>query len=239
MGSLVLVRHAQASFFDADYDVLCPIGEEQSRRLGDYWAALGLGFDEVYTGPRVRHRRTAELVGARLKQADLAWPEPVTREAFDEHSVDRLLRESVDSLCADHPHLGALAQAYAGAESRGEKQKTFQKLFEALVRLWCAGACAIPGADDWPTFRDGVCETLAGIVKRDPAGRRVAVFTSVGPISAALGWVLKCPDEVGLEMGWRLRNASLTEIVFTRGRVTLDGFNALPHLDQPELCTFR
>ena len=37
----------------------------------------------------------------------------------------------------------------------------------------------------------------------------------------------------------RLRNASLTEFVFTRDRITLDGFNAAPHLDEPRLGTYR
>jgi hypothetical protein len=65
------------------------------------------------------------------------------------------------------------------------------------------------------------------------------LFTSVGPISCALVWAIKCTELMGLEVGWRLRNASLTEIVFTRERATLDSFNALPHLAEPGLVTFR
>ena len=39
---------------------------------------------------------------------------------------------------------------------------------------------------------------------------------------------------------WRIRNASLTTFVFDgKGRVTLDGFNALPHLPDPSTWTFR
>ena len=42
-----------------------------------------------------------------------------------------------------------------------------------------------------------------------------------------------------LELSWRLRNCSLTEFVFTRGRVTLDSFNAVPHLGDAARWTYR
>ena len=34
MGTLVLVRHGQASFMAAEYDRLSPTGEAQARKLG-------------------------------------------------------------------------------------------------------------------------------------------------------------------------------------------------------------
>src|SRR5262245_33465157 len=61
MSVLVLARHGQASFLQSDYDKLSPLGEQQSRMLGSFWAAHGIRFDEVLSGPRVRQIRTAEL----------------------------------------------------------------------------------------------------------------------------------------------------------------------------------
>jgi len=72
MSVLTLVRHAQASFHAADYDALSPLGREQARLLGEYWARRGIDFDEVYCGPRVRQRHTAEIVGAAVTQAGRA-----------------------------------------------------------------------------------------------------------------------------------------------------------------------
>jgi broad specificity phosphatase PhoE len=241
MGSLVLVRHAQASFFSADYDQLSGKGQEQARRLGDYWASHEVGFDEVLTGPRARHRATAELVGERFERAGVAFPKMSVREALDEHAVDQLLRERdvMNGLCREHPHLVALVENYASARRPNEQQTGFQKLFEAVVRLWIQGACTIRGFAAWPEYRDRVWALLSGLAGDAPRGRRIALFTSVGPISCALMWALKCTELVGLEVGWRLRNASLTEIVFSSDRATLDSFNALPHLAEPELWTFR
>ena len=58
MGTLYLVRHGQASFGEADYDRLSPMGHQQSRRLGEYFAGQGLVFDAVITGTLRRHAET-------------------------------------------------------------------------------------------------------------------------------------------------------------------------------------
>jgi broad specificity phosphatase PhoE len=42
VGVILLVRHGQASFGGADYDVLSPSGERQARRLGAALAARGV-----------------------------------------------------------------------------------------------------------------------------------------------------------------------------------------------------
>jgi broad specificity phosphatase PhoE len=66
------------------------------------------------------------------------------------------------------------------------------------------------------------------------------VFTSGGFIGTAVQLALDGPpDRMALEMSWRIRNCALTEFVFTRERLTLDGFNAVPHLEKPELWTYR
>ena len=58
MGQLYLVRHAQASFGAADYDQLSTLGERQSLRLGEYFAAKGIVFEAAITGSLRRHAQT-------------------------------------------------------------------------------------------------------------------------------------------------------------------------------------
>ena len=62
MGIIHLVRHGQASFGAADYDVLSAEGEEQARLLG--LALAGLRPDRVVHGSLVRQRRTASIAAA-------------------------------------------------------------------------------------------------------------------------------------------------------------------------------
>jgi broad specificity phosphatase PhoE len=50
MGSIVLVRHAQGSFFSDDYDQLSPEGLRQADQLGEYWRAQSISFTEEKMG---------------------------------------------------------------------------------------------------------------------------------------------------------------------------------------------
>ena len=69
-------------------------------------------------------------------------------------------------------------------------------------------------------------------------GRRFA--TPARALSSRAQTVLKAPAAAALELNWRIRNASLTTLLFSGPRLSLDGFNALPHLaDRPDLVTFR
>jgi hypothetical protein len=67
----------------------------------------------------------------------------------------------------------------------------------------------------------------------------VAAFTSGGFIGVSVQLALSAPDRSGLEVNWRVRNCSLTGFLFSGGRLSLDTFNAIPHLDDPALRTFR
>jgi len=64
-------------------------------------------------------------------------------------------------------------------------------------------------------------------------------FTSGGVIGTVVALALDAPDRIALELNWRLCNCSLTRLLFTRDRLTLDEFNTVPHLHDPELWTYR
>jgi len=114
--------------------------------------------------------------------------------------------------------------------------RAFQKMFEPAMLNWLEGS--VDGAEPWPVFRDRVLRGLRRI-QDGPPRRRVVVFTSGGPIGVLVQTALKAPDQSFLEVNWRVRNCSLTEFVFSKGRLSLDSFNALPHLSSPSLQTFR
>jgi broad specificity phosphatase PhoE len=239
MGTLTLVRHGQASFFSENYDQLSPLGEQQARLLGEYWVRQGVHFDEVITGPRVRQIETAALVGEAFAKSGLPWPEPRFMPEFDEHQVDRLIKLAMPRIKASYPDIGVLHERYRAAELPRDKHRTFQRMFEQVVMLWVAGKIEAPEVESWPAFRDRVSTGLKGIFNGEARGRRVAAFTSVGAITVGLQLSLTCDDRAAFDLGWRVRNASVTEFVFSRDRLTMDGFNALAHLQDSQLWTFR
>jgi broad specificity phosphatase PhoE len=116
-------------------------------------------------------------------------------------------------------------------------------MFEALMNRWITGEFDSHEVESWHTFRDrvqrGLRRITSGAGPRPAKGCRVAAFTSGGPIGVAVQIALNAPDSAGLEVNWRVRNCSLTEFVFSGDRLSLDSFNALPHLDDPAMLTFR
>jgi broad specificity phosphatase PhoE len=60
MGTIYLVRHAQAAYGTDDYDRLTPTGFAQARLLGTYFGARQIHFDAVYMGELRRHVETLQ-----------------------------------------------------------------------------------------------------------------------------------------------------------------------------------
>jgi len=239
MGTLALVRHAQASFFSDNYDQLSPLGERQARMLGEHWLRQGVRFDEVITGPRVRQIETAALAGEAFTKAGLPWPKPTVLEELDEHQVDRLIKLALPVIVDTDPEIGPLHQNYTAAELPHDKQRTFQLMFERVVMLWVAGRVEAPGVESWLSFRERVARGFKRLTNGETRGRRVAAFSSVGAITVGLQIALDCGDRSAFDLGWRVRNCSVSDFVFSRNRLTMDSFNVLAHLQDPELRTFR
>lgn len=239
MSELILVRHGQANFLGEDYDRLSELGVEQSRRLGRYWAGRGAVFDAVYSGPRRRQVGTAAWVGEEMLAAGCAWPEPVVLDELDEYDGDGVLRVLAPLLAEGEERIGRLAEAHARASGEGERRRTFQHLFEAVTARWVRGEVASPEVESWADFVARVERGLQQAMSGEGKGRRIAVFTSGGPISVAVQRAVRAPSEMAIEFNWRILNASLTGVVFSGERLALDCFNALPHIDDPALRTYR
>jgi broad specificity phosphatase PhoE len=208
MSTLVLVRHAQARPFQPNSDSLSETGEQQAIRLGQYWREQGIRFDEVYSGAMRRHIQTAEGAGFTGFQ---------TLREFNEYDAEGILRAHPDwAPPTDNRHL--------------------QRMFDVALPQWITAKLEGPGLETWASFHQRVLTAFRRIIDDPGASRRVAVFTSAGPIGAILQMVLCAPEQTAIELHWRIRNCSLTELVFTRERVSLDSFNTTPHLSE---VTFR
>jgi broad specificity phosphatase PhoE len=180
MSILALVRHGQASFFADDYDVLSPVGAEQARRLGDYWARQGERFDEVYVGPRRRQQQTAELTGERVRAAGGPWPTPVMVPELDEYDLAGFLHRLVPELARRDRTFAELVESYRGRTEETERLRHFQRLFETLLVHWQTASTELPGVESWPAFHARVQRALRLLTERPGRGRRVAAFRPAG-----------------------------------------------------------
>jgi broad specificity phosphatase PhoE len=239
MSRLFLIRHGQASFLERNYDKLSPKGEQQSRALGEYWAGLKLTFDRVYTGPRVRQRETARIVGEAYRTAGLAWPEPAVLRSFDEFQAETVMERCLPELIETDAQIRTMNEAFRQAQTRPEQFKTFQRMFEVVIGRWAGGELPLGGVEPWPEFCSRVQSGLEQLSSNGSRGQQIAIFSSGGPVGVAMQRALGLSTEATLKAAWMVRNGAFSEFLFSAGRFTLSSYNATPHFTDPEMITHR
>ncbi len=239
MSTLTLVRHGQASLFEVDYDRLSPLGERQAAALGEYWARRGTVFDRAFSGPARRHLRTAELAGAACRRAGLAWPEPLVVPDLDEFPGEALTRRYLPPLAATNPRIGALDRDLRAARGRPEHARAIELLFRAFTTMWVRREFDASDVETWEMFEARVRRGLDQVRDHGAGGASVVVFSSAGPTAIAVQVAHGLHPLPTLELAWLVRNSACSEFLFSGDRFSLLGFNAVPHLADPALVTYR
>ena len=230
MSTLFLIRHGQASFGAADYDVLSDLGGRQAFALGGYWANIGQTLDALYVGPRRRHAGTAShfLAGARAREC--TYPEPQAVAGLDEYPAFALLRHWQPILKAEDPEFRAIWSA-----DHNDSRRTEQS-FHYIVGQWARGQLDTGELESFAAFRDRVRAAIGQIAAREGRKKTVAVVTSGGPICMAMQWALGLADDVAIRQSWVIANGSVSEFRYRDpSAITLVGFNDTAHLRAPSL----
>lgn len=243
-----LVRHGQASWGAADYDVLSELGRTQARITGETLARLGVRPDLMAAGRLNRQQDTAAALAAQLDAA----PPLTTIPAFDEFDGLSVIRPY---LAAGHgaslawaldpdgvdPNGGSDQDSAGSGQAGGARGDAYARLLIEAVRRWMSGEADEDYRESFPAFltrvRDGVdrVETLlrGAVGTPDPQ----AVVVSSGGVIAALAASLLLPDAdpvalgpVWLRLNWALANASLTRIRLTGSGRWLVTYNEHAHL---------
>jgi broad specificity phosphatase PhoE len=237
MSTLLLIRHGQAHAFEADSDRLTERGEAQAAVLGTHLLSLGVQFDEAHVGTLVRQRRTAEIVGEAFRKAGRHFPVLETNPAWNEYDAGGIVGTLLPEISARDARFGALVADFHGAAARADRNRYFQRMFEVLMDQWQEGTVTSATVEPFSTFHGRVRAALGDILSRG-GSRRLAVFTSGGPIGVCVQEVLEAPPRMAIRLNFRVKNGSLTEMVFSEGRVSLEYFNVVEHFE-PSLRTFR
>jgi broad specificity phosphatase PhoE len=239
MSQLTLVRHGQAAAFTANSDTLTDLGKRQAQALAEYWASRKIGFDEVYTGTLERQIETERIVGETMRSAGLTWPEPARDAGWNEYDAGGITGKLAPLLTERDPAFATLADDFQRNAQARDRNRYFQRMFEALMDRWVRGEVQAPGVEAFETFHARVRRARDAVLGKE-GSRRVAVFTSGGPIGVCVQLAVDAPPPSAVQLNWRVKNGSLTEIVFSSlQRMSLDNFNVLPHLDDPALQSFR
>lgn len=221
MAELVLVRHAQASFHAADYDCLSPLGERQSRWLGEWFAMRGLCFDVMVTGTLKRHRQT--LAGVQEGMAlDVDAP-TLALPGLDEYPF-RALIGAFESVEPTHPRV--LARRAAPAD-----KAAFYRVLRLAIGAWADDALPGPLPESWSEFRARVEAAASELQRLSERHARILAISSGGAMATLLGGRLGLGVGQIVDLNLQIRNTSVSHFYLNRERFLLASWNAVPHLE--------
>jgi broad specificity phosphatase PhoE len=235
VGTLLLIRHGQASYGEANYDRLSIRGREQAAVLGPHLAAGPL--DALYVGPHVRQQETLAGAAEAAAAAGPRLPAAVTIPELAEYPGEAIVRQLLPRLVAEDARFAAVTAA--------PSPRLLDEAFHALIGRWSRDEWRDPAVERVGEFAARVRAGLDRVLRAAGSGARVACVTSAGPIGVAVGLALELSEARMVRMSTVIRNASITELRF-RGRdfdwrpdqLSLVTFNVTAHLP-PALHTER
>ena len=210
MPVVYLVRHGQASYGAEDYDVLSPIGHEQSAVVGRELQRRGITSPQVVCGDLVRQRNTA------LGIIDSARFESTM-------TIDPRWNEF------DHPDM-PLPTTGAGDSS------DFQRRLDTALESWVRE----DNLDGWRGFQDRSFDALMDFAGTLTAGATGLAVTSGGVVSTIVSRIWGLDAQGTVRINRVVANTSLTSIVFGRQGMNLLSVNDHSHLQtNRNLLTYR
>lgn len=212
MGVLLLVRHGQASFGSADYDVLSETGWEQGRLLGRWLPAP----TAVVAGGMRRHRETAEAAGW-SPEIDSGWDE------FDHLSV-----VAADP---DHPTGELDRRAFQRAFEQATARWTGGGHDDEYAESWPGFVDRVRSALDRAVARAGSGETVVVVTSGGPIAVACAALADPEADTASYARLWN-------RFNTTIVNSSFTRVVVGSTGPRLLTFNEHPHLEG-EALTYR
>lgn len=208
MTEIYVVRHGQAAFGSDDYDRLTEQGWQQARRLGEYFRDIGLAFGSVYTGLMRRHHETLEGIAQTTE-----LPPPNGLAGLNEYDFHELVAR----------YLSLVQREIDRTDSR-----TFYRTLREALLAWERGE--LTATETWLEFESRVTATLNTL---SAAAGPVLVVTSGGAASAILRRVLGVDIATMVNLNLQAMNTGISRYFCKGERVSLNSFNAVPHLEAP------
>lgn len=218
MPVVYFVRHGQASFGAADYDVLSELGREQAAATGVELARRGPRDPVIVSGSLKRQRETAQIIAKAGGFDGERREDPRWNEYDPDLIVGRYSAESAD---------------FHGRDT--------QRILDGALRGWISdGEPADVAGETWAEFAGRTRAAMAEIPAGLGAGRDVVVVSSGGVLAAVAGGLLQVPAAGVVSLNRVAVNAAITTFSIGRSGTNLLSYNDHAHLlADRRLLTYR
>lgn len=236
MSKLFFFRHGQASINSANYDKLSDKGKKQAKLLGHHLIHEGIQFDRIFCGPLLRQKETENHVRNEYKNHNAPYPKPILLEGLKEHNGMEIFKSNYSQLLSKHSYLQQLQDK--SSKNNEMRHHYYMEAFSYFMQKWALNALEIEQIPLWKNFRNEVKIALNTIHSSTQKGETIGVFSSGGTISAIVAESLGLEKEDRVaQINYSVRNASITQFLYSPPRFTLLEFNTL-HFLPKEMITF-
>jgi len=218
---ILLIRHAQASFGAADYDVLSDRGREQVVALADGLRERGVRAARVVCGSLRRQHDTAAALGGEVA-VDPRWNE------YDDRSI-----------LEHHGTVPAGLEHHTGDPPLSSRQ--FQEILNGALGGWIDAGAGGPCGEPWASFRARALAALSDLAGSLDSGQTGLVVSSGGVIGALTAALMGLPDRALIAFNHVSINTAITKLAVGRGGITVISVNEHAHLESASgsLVTYR
>ena len=214
MPTVLLVRHAQASYGTADYDVLSTVGHRQAEVLARDLARRGIAAGRIISGGLRRQRDTAAaLAGTATVEVDAGWDEYDSADVLTHHSS-----------------AGARLEAGPGG-GPPLSSRDFQVIMDGALREWVAAGSGSTAAEPFPAFAARIDAALERLTSGLEPGMTALACTSGGVIAALCVALLRVPQSALVPLNRVSVNTAVTRLAHSVRGTSLLSFNEYAHLD--------
>lgn len=222
-----MVRHAQATFAGANYDMLSPLGHRQAGLLGDYLASTHAPFAAVACGGMRRHRETLDAIEQAVARQGGARVEALCIRALDEFD-----HRDVLAVYARRNPADPVVVAAGGGSS--QDLRAIYHYLRAALEAWASGVLDDAVTEPWHAFKRRVRDAGAELAALAQAHERTLVVTSGGVMAQLAATALDVPDTRAIELNLAIRNSAISEFRVLDGALRVASWNTIPHLAAPE-----
>jgi len=213
MAELMAIRHAQASYGAADYDLLSDLGHKQAAIVGAAIKERGWYPDRVITGTLKRQIDTlaAMEIGVAAE----------THPGLDEYDFQDLLAARFPSGMPD--------------TLTSDRRQHF-RILRQTVLAWQQGEIKAT-TESWQDFTNRV--EAARLFATQSTAKKVLLVSSGGVIGQMVAAALGAPAAQMMHLNLQIKNTAITRFVFSQSAFSLHEFNMTPHLDHPDLADIQ
>ena len=232
MAAIYLIRHGQASFGSADYDHLSEKGFKQAELLGEFWQQL-VTPDKFYAGDLLRHGQTLSSFSKGYQQSNTSTTIHSGFNEFDHVDILKNYKTKWQNFNVMNDEM----------HKQKDPKKALQKEFGQALKQWISGDVDEKYKESWTQFKKRCVNALLDVIKQElknnkqfgtGAGKakNILVFTSGGAISVIVQHILALNDQQVSQVIQQSKNTSVTKILFSEDRLSVDYLNNYSHLER-------